>query len=392
MTTRGRGLAVVIPLALGMAVATHAQFVLGALGPLLRDAIGLTRGELGLVFTLMFAVGGVCSPLAGRIIDAIGGRRALVVLFVAGGTGLLTFATASALTSLFLGAVFAGVAMSLGNPATNTVIAGVTRPEGRGTVVGGTQAGVQAGALYAGSVAPAVAVGVGWRGGLASGVLLALAGLAAALVLVPRTARVERRAEPLEPAEHRASRRLGGYAFLMAAAASCVFAYLPLYANEEVGYAPAIAATVAAAFGVVGLVSRITIGRLADLFPDRAVPLAAMGATAALAIGLLGLAPSQGRVWLWIGCVVFGFSGVAWPAVVMLGVVRAVRPAAMGRVSGRVSIGLFAGLLVTPALFGWSVDSTGSYAAGWSGVALLFLAAATVGRALVRRQVTAVPA
>ena len=72
-------------LLIGMTVSTFMMAALGALGPLIRDDLDISRSSLGAFTTVMFAIGALLSPVAGRVVDDIGGRRLLVALFMLAG-------------------------------------------------------------------------------------------------------------------------------------------------------------------------------------------------------------------------------------------------------------------------------------------------------------------
>jgi nitrate/nitrite transporter NarK len=73
-----------VALTLGMGVSTFIAFALGSLAPFLRVEFGLSRTQIGALTTTLFAVGSSASPLAGRAVDSLGGRRTLHLLFAAG--------------------------------------------------------------------------------------------------------------------------------------------------------------------------------------------------------------------------------------------------------------------------------------------------------------------
>ncbi len=76
--------------------------------------------------------------------------------------------------------------------------------------------------------------------------------------------------------------------------------------------------------------------------------------------------------------VLFGLTGVAWPAVAMLTVVRIVPADRLGAASGWVATGLYAGLLATPAVAGWAAEVGPGYPVVWWALVGSYLAAAAV--------------
>lgn len=362
-------------LALAMAVSVFPSYMLGALGPFLTEDLELSRAALGALTTTLFVVGAGLSPVAGPLVDRLGGRRLLIVLFAIGLTAALAASAAPSYPWLLAAVAFAGVAVALGNPVTNSLIALHIAGRRRGVVVGLKQSGVQVGAFLGGAALPGIAGAVGWRGAVLASGTLAVAGLVAALTVVP-PAPAWASAGRATGALPSAVGWLGVYALLMGMGVGAIGAYLPLYAVEELGFSPAAGGLAAGLIGAVGIVARVLWGRGAD---RTAVPtpvaLTGLATGAVLAAGLVWSAAAFGGWALWAGAVLLGATAVAWNAVGMLAVVRDVDAGASGRASGRVLLGFYGGIVISPPLFGLSVDRTGAYGLGWALVTATFVVA-----------------
>jgi predicted MFS family arabinose efflux permease len=367
-------------LLLAMTVGGLPQFLLGVLAPFLTAEFGLSRTELGSLTTATFIVGAVASPFAGRLVDRIGGRAALLTLFWLGIGGFGGLAAATGYWTVVLAVGVAGLPLALMNPVTNQLIA-VHLPRGQqGVVTGVKQSGVQLGAFLTGALLPVTALAIGWRGAVLLVVVLPLLGLLATRFGVPRPAR-----DGTRPARPRPRlpvgtfvRWLTAYAFLMGAGVAAVSAFLVLYAVEELGFSESRAGFVAALIGGAGVAARIVWGRAAERMVTSTAPLLVLAAGSVVAqVAVWGAAP-VGPWLLWAGAAAFGATAGAWNAVGMLAIVREVEPASMGRASGVVQSGFYLGLLVCPILFGASVDVTGGYDLGWAGVTGAFAAATLV--------------
>lgn len=159
--------------------------------PLIRDGLGLTYAQIGLVLAIPGFVGSALDPLIGVLGDTPR-RRALIV---AGG---VAFALSAALTSTAVGFWTLLVALVLGNPASGAFVslaqatlmdsdpAGRDRNMARWTLAGSI--GYVAGPVL---IAGGVVLGLSWRG-----VLLGLA--VAALPLAFAARRVTGRPSPPE--------------------------------------------------------------------------------------------------------------------------------------------------------------------------------------------------
>lgn len=374
-------------LAVAMGVGTFPGYAFGILGPYLVDDFALTRSELGLLTTLFFGVGGLLSPVAGPLVDRLGGRRVMIGSFVVLAAGVAGTAVAPSFWLVLVMTAIAGLALAAGNPVTNKLVA-VHLPEGRrGVTMGVKQAGVQIGAFLTGALLAPAAAAWGWRRALAVSVVMPVAGLVAALRTVPPDAdsgpvptRQERRKLP------RSVTWLAVYAFLMGAGVAGVNAYLPLYAVEELDVAAEVAGAVVALIGFVGILSRVAWGWLSERGNGYITPLLVMAAGAITALALVIMANEAGAALLWPAALIFGGTAVTWNSVGMLAVVTEVHPTDAGRASGRVLLGFYGGFVPSPVVFGLIVDSTGSYRIAWTVTALIFLGAA--GQMVAWRQLS----
>lgn len=351
-------------LAAGMAAATFASPSLGILGPFIVADLGIDRGELGFVIAVSAILGAVLSPVAGRVADRVGGRRALLGLFVAAATTFALFGLARSTLLLVVGGVVGAAAQALANPATNKLIAEDLPPGARGTVTGIKQSGVQAGIFLGGVTVPSLAVALGWRGAYVAvaAIPLVLAGVAAGVI-------------PQGTTEPTGSRRRGGgplpepilrlavYGFLLGLSGAVTF-LVPLYAVEVLGFDPRVGGAVVALMGLVAVPGRILWSRRAERtgrFREALAAMAALSVAASTCFWASSAAP-----WLvWVAAVATAAGSSSWNSVGMVAVMAEAGPEATGRASGVVLFGFLAGLGVGPPLYGRLVDLTGGYEPMW---------------------------
>jgi MFS family permease len=368
-------------LALAMGTSTYAGYAFGVLGPMIRDEFDISRFQLGLLTTCFFVVGGPLSLLAGRATDRYGAPRVMNLAFALAAGAIVGMAVAPTYPLMLLGAGAAGLALATGNPVTNKLIADHLPPGGRGLVMGGKQAGVQVGAFLSGLVLAPAAAAIGWREAFGVSAILPLAGLLAALAIIPRHRPGGAEPEPEGSAASRLPpgiRWLAAYAFLMGSGVAAVNAYLPLYLVERAGASQELAGIVAATIGVVGIGSRIAWGWASERMPSFSLPLLLLGAGAVVA--MLGVAAVE-RIGLWIAwpaAALLGASAVTWNSVGMLAVITESGSRLAGRASGVVTAGFYIGFVASPMLFGLLVDATNDYFAAWLLVAGAFAATVVV--------------
>lgn len=372
------GAGFVAALTVSMGFGSLHTYVVGFLAPFWQSGLGLTAVQVGAVATAVVLVAAAASVVAGSFVDAWGGRRLLLALYALVALGLVTMATAPSMLLLLVGAAFGGLAQAISNPATNQLIA-VHMPLGkRGSSVGIKQSGVQASGFVVGLVVPSVSAEVGWRPVLAAAAVVAAVVGLVSLVLVPsgRPAPVG----VIEPTQSVKGGRFGSVAalgigaFFVGAGVVAVLTYTPLYA-VSLGASPKVGGLVVSLTALLGVVGRVAWAAVAERVRDVSRVLTLLGFVALLSAVMMPLASVAGIWLLWVAGAVHGLSASAWNAPVMVAVIRALPQSSIGRGTGAVQTAFLAGLVSSPLLVGWVVDSTGGYSVGWGIVALAFVCA-----------------
>ncbi len=371
-------------LALAMGAASVAAFIIGTLAPFLIQDLGMSRASLGLLAAGTIAVAAVLSPLAGYLVDRLGGRPMLVLIFAVTTAGLTGMALAGTFGWLLGAAALAGVATALGNPATNQLISEHIPRGVQGTVLGIKQSGVQAAAFFTGLLLPALATALGWRRALVVSALPSVLGLVATFLIIPGTGRAA--APPPAPVPAGTGGGAPGvagltlYGALMGFGVSSVGAYTVLYGVEELGMSAAEGGLALALLGLAGIVSRIAWARRIERGTSAWAALVAMALGGSASVALIWVARQVGPWLLLTGALAFGATATAWNAVGNLILIRELPASVAGRMAGVLQGGFYAGFATGPACFGVLVDLTRTYAAGWSMVmAALALAAGLLG-------------
>ena len=364
---------------LAMGAATFTAASLGILATFIIDDLSISRAELGVVLAVVNIAAAVLSPVAGRVTDRIGGKAAIVALFVIAGATFLLLGTAVGYVMLLAGALAGAFSNAFGNPSTNKLIAEDLPAGERGLITGVKQSGVQFGIFLGGVTVPSIAVAIGWRGAylVVAAIPLILALLA--LWVVPSA--------PQSTAGSREDRRgrlpaaiwwLAGYGFLSGFSGSVTF-LVPLFAEETLGLSPIAGGIAIALVALVAVVGRIAWSRYAEQSGAYRGSLFAMAGLSLMAAGLF-FASGQIVVWLlWPAAIAIALGSSSWNSVGMLAVMVEAGVAATGRASGVVLFGFLTGLGLGPPVFGAIIDSTGSYNLMW----LLSAAAAAMAGGVV---------
>lgn len=367
-----RALALVALLGAAMVTATYLQGALSVLSRFVIDELGISRSQLGLVFSAFSLTGAAASPLLGSLTDR-GTRKVMFGLFALGTAAVLVAAGAPTFWILLVGSVLGGLALAAGNPVTNRIISERISPRRRGIVTGLKQSGPPMGLLVAGVLLPPLAALYGWRAALALTALLPVAGLVATWWLVPeRTAEEGVSMPESTPDARTAVVWLTGIGLGVAFGAAALIAFLPLYAQEQVGMTTTQAGTLAAVMGLVGVVGRIMWGSLGGRFARPTTGLIVITGVAVLASLAVAGARTFGPGILWVGAIGAGATALAWHALAWLVVIDRVGTAGVGRASGIIQVGNSIGFAAGPPAAGVIVDLTGSYLPAWLMVAAVF--------------------
>ncbi|MDG4798347.1 MFS transporter [Micromonospora sp. WMMD1082] len=352
-----------------MVVASLMQFGIGALSPFLTAEFDLSRSQLGIVTSAYYLAAAALSPVMGHWVGALGARRAMLLTIAFAAIGAATLAAATTLLAVMVAVVVAGAAAAVANPATNLAIA--ARPQPHAVLIGVKQSGVQAAALLTGISLPAIALATTWRYAVlatAGACLLTLPATRAAGASRPRRTPVTI-AAPDPPAAASPLRRLAVFSALMGAGMATINTYLVLYAHEQIGLSAGLAGALLATIGLCAVISRINVTLIVERTVDAQRAglrtLRMMALVGALAAGLILAGAWVGPMALWAGTVVIGLTAAAFNSVAMFVVIRAARGRDVARSSGRIQGSFFAGLFLSPPLFGMLVDASGDYTVGW---------------------------
>jgi MFS family permease len=355
-----------------MATSTFAIVVSSVLAVQLIDEFEISRAQIGILALANGIVGAFASPLFGRISDWLGSVRAVTGALVTGALTLSIWAISPSYEVLVLGALLTGLANAWGNPSTNALIVDTIPPGDRGVVTGIKQSGVQIGTFLGGLLLPLFAGWWSWR----VAILLFLAMPIGGLIGMIGRHDVNRH----QPRKARSTARLpvsvrwvAAYGAISGLATSAMLVFLPLFANEHLGWSETAGGAMVALIGFAGIFARVLWPR----FSERRIGhgrtlriLAAMSTVSATLLALTSLDVVAGWA-LFPAVALLGGGAIAWNAVGMLAVMDFAPEGGVGKGTGFVLLGFLTGLALGPPLMGLSVDQLGTYTAGWIGAAVL---------------------
>lgn len=350
-------------------------FIPGFLATALRDDLGISRGEVGLVVSLYFGCTGLGSILGGRLTDRFGARFVIVLdMLLVVGIGVLV-ASVGRYWAWLVAAVVAGAAYALANAGTSVAIAHSSPARRRTLAMSMRTAGVPIMASITAGFGPYAADRWSWQAIIWVAVgAAAVTAVAAALVLEPYDSAAERRVEARALPPGFAWFAIA--AFLLIAGSQPLYSWTVAYLEQSLDASPGRAGGVIAVASGVGVCFMILNALRADrVGPEqrigRIVVLVAINATATLLV-LGGLV--AGITIVLVGAVI-GISAQLASIGTMHATIIDRAPTAVARATGVTMTGYYLGVLISPAAFGALADVTDTFAWSWLATIIFLLLA-----------------
>lgn len=377
---RGLWLRVVLVCAMGLPMLIF--YAIGTLGPLLIADLGVAPHWLGWLVMSAFGLAAVLSLWAGPLVNRLGIRRGLALLFWATLAGYGLLVSLPGFAGLLLALAICGVAQALANPVTNLLVAECVEARSKAAVVGLKQSGVQLSALIAGLLLPPLAGSLGWRAALAClllpTLLLALWG--------PKVAPGSAAGKTMSLKIPRPNSRLT----LLLSVQLCVglvlssfVTFLGVFAARQ-GVAVGETGAMVAGFGVMGILARTLLTPLAARMAEESWLLLTLLLLASLALAVTAQATPQAHWPLWFGALGMGLTAVATHAIAMSMLLRDPAFGSPASASGLLSAGFFAGFALGPVLFGAVQQGAADFASAWLMLIAVLLLGAVLSLLLVR--------
>jgi MFS family permease len=375
----------------GHATSHFLQLVLPPLFPLMREELGVSYATLGLVLTLFYVLSAVLQPLAGFVVDRVGGRAVLLGGLALMVLGTLTMGFSQGIWTLALGAALAGTGNSVFHPADFAILNGSVAKERLGHAFSIHSVSGSVGFAIAPVFSAAVGAWMGWHAALlaaaaVSGAVLLLLAANAGNFAVPAVAK--------KPAGFDLSvlaswQVVACFLFftLHAAALTGILSFGVSALKEQLGVATTLASTAVTAYmvgsGIGMLAGGFLVARTARI---DLVPAGGLAVSAAVMLALAaGVVPALA---LPAAFALSGFAvGLTYPSRDLL-VRAATPPGATGRVFGFVYAGLDVGSFATPVFYGWLLDGGAPHAVFYAVFGFAIAAVFTVLQLPGRRPAT----
>lgn len=368
----------------------------GIIGVHLSREFNPSRMVLMLAITVMSIASGVMAPVVGGLMDKSSLRRIMMV--GAGGMVLgffaLSFVTSFAAVLLVYG-LFMAASQSMAGPISGTVLLTRWFDKRRGAALGIAVSGIGAGSMIFPMVIQGLFNHFEWREALrVLSLVLACITIPALLLIVNRPEERGLHADGADappatshgaaaaPATLSTRDIISDPAFwlltlvvtvILAGMMGSVTDIVPM--ARDLGVEADAAAFVVSVYAGMAFVAKLSFGALADRVNPRILMLCTL---AAFAAGMVGLAMAATGYWvILLGAGLVGLGGMILP---LQGFVapRIFGQAVVGKAVGLLHLASLVGLLLTPPLFGFVFDKTGSYSAIFITFAVLAVGAMLV--------------
>jgi MFS family permease len=330
-------------------------FLVGGLGVQLQHELHFGAASQGIAAAGFFVVAAVFSRAMGSLTERIGARLGMQA--AAAGSSVCLFGLAMVGNQAWMMAVLwlSALPSSLGQPASNLLVAQGVPANRRGLGFGVKQSAIPLATLLAGFAVPSVALTIGWRW------VFVIAGLigVVATVTVPWLPQAERSASALQA--ERGGVRWGALVLIAAAgglgsAAANSLGSFVTTTSVAVGFGPGTAGLVLSLGSFAGLTIRLVVGAAADRWkPNLLRLITGMMLVGSVGFGLMAV-PSAAPFMVGVA-VAFG-AGWAWPGLLNFSVAQ-LAPDRVASATSFTQTGIYLGGSLGPLLFGVLAEHVG---------------------------------
>lgn len=357
------------------------RFGIGPLGPFLKAELGLSSMEIGSLASAA-AFGYMLSILpAGWAADRIGIRWLLAIGELIGGIFMIIMFFASSYQAALVIMAVSGFGSGCISPSTTKAVMVWFPARERATVMGLKQTGVNIGGIISAAVLPTIALSIGWRFGfLFLGILAVIIGIVSFILYKdPPTPSISAMNGTSNKSLLVNSKSLRGLlksrdlwlvalsGFALAVVEFSIVAHLVLYLNEALAISVLSAGAILAMTQTGGIIAKPGSGLVSDrLFRGSRRKVFMLWNVITMAMCLLITLTVSNLFWgLYPVLFILGFTAIGWGGVQLTLVAELAGKDLAGTATAISGLIMNAGSMVGPMLFGYLVDSTGSYQPAW---------------------------
>jgi ACS family hexuronate transporter-like MFS transporter len=375
---------------LAFAIAFMQRLSIGPLAPFLKEDLSLSGAQVGF-FMSAAAFGSLLTAApAGWLADRIGVRWLLLVGGVIGGIFIASMFTITSFTQGLILMALAGTGMGCVSPATTKAVLEWFPAKERATAMGFKQTGLNVGGIIAAATLPTMALALGWQYGfLGIGLIVMVIGIVSFILYKqpPQSISLDTskpvtssrtRPSVLEVFRNRDIWLLITAGLCLVAIEMAAIAHFVLYLNEALLFGVVIAGFFLAIVEGSGAFGKPISGLISDrLFHGGRKKVYILMSSITFVMCVMFAFLWQGSpLWLIVLLsLVFGFAAVGWAGLHLTLIGEFAGKELAGMASGMSTPFLAVGNIAGPPLFGYIIDSTGSYQIAWGFLAVVALLA-----------------
>jgi MFS transporter, ACS family, hexuronate transporter len=349
----------------------------GPLGVLIGEDLSLSKSQIGMLPAALFLGQALSSIPIGFVADQNGSKHLLLLISLCVGTSFIIMTFSHQFWLVLLLVVIGGLGYGAMHPVTNRgIIHWFTRTQ-RGFAMGIKQTGITSGSALAGLVLLPLAGIYGWRHVVAIAcVLLIIGGVVSYSFYHDSIRKTNIKTQNLSSFYGSMLKMMRNKPLMLVSISAmglsgsqlCLVTYIVIFCYEYLHLSLFLSGVLLVISEVCGSVGRIVWGMISDrLFNGRRVIILMMiSGIAGLSSMTLAFIPTYTSFWMMIPItMVFGFAISGFNAIWMNVASEVVDPEYSGLSSGfSITLGSV-GVITLPPIFGFIVDSFGSFTSGW---------------------------
>ena len=355
----------------------------GPLAPFFKDDLNITSTQIGLVMSAASSGYMLTMFPIGWLVDRIGAKWPIVLGEMIAGSCMIALFFASSYAYLLIFMFITGLGCGFLLPSTTQGVIAWFPLRERATVMGLKQTAVNIGGITTAATLPALSLALGWRYGFLFLGLSAIAIGITAFVLYrePResysgaagSAMADAAVPLMEIIKNREIWLLAFCGFCMTWVEMAIIAHLVLYLTEVLLFGVVAAGGLLAITEVAGALARPGTGFLSDwaFGGKRKHVFMLIAGTASSTTLVIGLCGSYLSWILYPVLVLMGIGGIAFGGIWLTLLSEFAGRRGAGKAVGLGGVITLAGAAIGPPLFGYLVDTTGSYHWAWLSLALV---------------------
>ncbi len=362
------------------------------LGMIIGEDLQLSMSQIGMFPAALFLGQSLVSMPAGILTDKIGSRKMILIIVLALSGSFIIMSLSTSFIFILLLMTIAGFAYGSSHPTTNRGIIYWFEVERRGTAMGIKQMGVTLGSALAAFLLLPLAKSFGWQMSFitAALILLIVGCIIYILYKEPQHSEVEK--QQLQKIKENSLHDLVGLlkhktlmlitfsAMLLSGSQMILNTFIIIFAYERLGITIILAGVLLGIAEIGGSVGRIAWGVISDrlLKGKRVIVLLLISIFVAIVSIAVVILPN-GVPFHIVAIIVFifGFSASGFNGVWMNATTEIVDRAKSGAATGiSITFGSW-GVILFPPIFGFIVDTTGSYTIAWMFVIMLMICSIT---------------